>query len=250
MSVSVLLLAASTAVRAASLNLCTDEYLLLLAGPGQVASVSRLSQDPADSALWKIARRYPANRGSLEDALSTRPTLLLTMGGGGRATSEIARRLQIATLDLPFPANVTDVERNMIRVASALGGPSLARPWQQRLAALRRAPSPSPIDTIFLAGSGLSLSPGSPGAEWMDLAGFRQRRLAGGRATLESLTMTPPAILLRSSYRRAQRSQGRAWLDHPLARPRGSRLIETDGRPWTCAGPLMLAEIERLKGLR
>ena len=42
------LLAASAALRVASLNMCTDEYLLLLARPSEIASVSRLSRDPAD----------------------------------------------------------------------------------------------------------------------------------------------------------------------------------------------------------
>ena len=32
--------AASAVIRAASLNLCTDEYLLLLAEPRQIASIS------------------------------------------------------------------------------------------------------------------------------------------------------------------------------------------------------------------
>ena len=87
MPVSVSLLAASGAIRVASLNLCTDEYLLLLARPSEIASVSRLSQDPAESPLWKVARRYPANRGSLEGVITARPTLVLTMGGGGRSSA-------------------------------------------------------------------------------------------------------------------------------------------------------------------
>ena len=48
-------LAASAAARVASLNLCTDEYLLLLARPGEVVSVSYLSQDPLESPLWRKA---------------------------------------------------------------------------------------------------------------------------------------------------------------------------------------------------
>ena len=49
MPVSASLLAASSALRVASLDLCADEYLLLLARPAEVASVSRLAHDPADS---------------------------------------------------------------------------------------------------------------------------------------------------------------------------------------------------------
>jgi iron complex transport system substrate-binding protein len=64
------------------------------------------------------------------------------------------------------------------------------------------------------------------------------------------LVARPPAVLLRSTYRRSQPSLGQRWLDHPLARRSSARTIETDGRPWTCAGPLMVGEVERLRGLR
>ena len=242
------LLAVSAALRAASLNLCTDEYLLLLGRPGEIASVSRLAHDPADSALWRVARRFPANRGNLESALASRPTLILTMGGGGRATGLIARNIGLKTLDLPFPATIADVEANMVRVATALGDPRRVTPWRGRLARLRAPPSQR--DTIFLAGGGNSIGATSLGAEWMRLAGFRQRPLLGGRATLELLATNPPAVLLRSNYRRAEVSLGQRWLDHPLATRAASRRIDTDGRAWTCAGPLMLQEIERLRSIR
>ena len=55
MAVSALQAAASIA----SLNLCTDEYLLLLAKPQEIASVSFLSKDPQESELWKLAKSHP-----------------------------------------------------------------------------------------------------------------------------------------------------------------------------------------------
>ena len=242
------LLVASAALKVASLNLCTDEYLLLLARPREIASVSRLSHDRADSPLWRAARRFPANRGNLESALPSRPNLVLTMGGGGRATGLIARNLGVKTLDLPYPATIADVEANMVRVATALGDRDRAKPWRKRLAGLEIAPHQR--DTIFLAGGGNSIGAASLGAEWMRLAGFRQRSLPGGRATLELLATRPPAVLLLSNYRRAQVSLAQRWLDHPLARRSTAKRIDTDGRPWTCFGPLMLSEIEQLQNIR
>ncbi len=239
---------ASAALKVASLDLCADEYLLLLARPEEIASVSRVSQDPADSSLWRQARKYPGNRRGLENVLRTRPTMLLTMGGGGRATSLIASRLKIATTTLAYPTSISDVERSMIRVARMLGDPRRADGWRKRLRLLKGRPSPQ-RDTIFLGGGGDSMSSGTLGAQWMALAGMRQRALPGGRATLETLATVPPQILLRSTYRRNQPSLGQRWLDHPLARRSSARTIETDGRPWTCSGPLMLEEIIRLRAL-
>ena len=249
MPVSASLLAASASLRVASLDLCADEYLLLLARPAEIASVSRLAHDPADSVLWRGARRFPVSTRDLDSVIAARPTLLLTTSGGGRATSLIAARLGIRTVTLGYPASIAAVETNMVRVATALGDSRRAAGWRRRLARLATS-SPPLRDTIFLGGGGNSLSASSLGAQWMALSGFRQRALPGGRATLETLAVNPPRVLLRSAYRRHQPSLGQRWLDHPLARRSRARTIATDGRPWTCAGPLMVGEIERLRGLR
>ncbi len=242
-------LAASAGLRIASLDLCSDEYALLLARPRQIVSVSRVVQDPSDSALWRQARRYPANRRGLENVIQTRPTLLLTMGGGGRATGLIAEQLHIRTLTLAYPSSIPEVEATMVRVAAALGDVHRADPWRRQLARLR-ASTPPQRNTIFLSGRGKSMAAHSLGAQWMALAGMRQRALPGGQASLETLALEPPTIVLRSTYRRAQPSLGQRWLDHPLVRRTTARTIDTDGRPWTCAGPMMILEIERLRALR
>ncbi len=248
MPVSVSLLAASIGLRVASLDLCADEYLLLLARPNEIASVSRVAHDPADSVMWRHARLFPANKRELDSVIATRPTLLLSTSGGGRATNLIGERLGIRSVTLGYPASIAEVEERMIRVATALGDVRRATGWRRRLARLKSNPLPQ-SDAIFLGGGGNSLSAGSLGAQWMALGGFRQRALRGGRATLETLAITPPRVVLRSTYRRSQPSLGQRWLDHPLARRSAARTIATDGRPWTCAGPLMIDEIERLRGL-
>ena len=72
----------------------------------------------------------------------------------------------------------------------------------------------------------------------------------GGKVTLERLALRPPRALVISDYRSGQMSLGRRWLDHPLVRASKSAKVWTDGRPWTCAGPLMLDEILRLRSKR
>ena len=243
MPASALLLGASVA----SLNLCADEYLLLLARSDEIASVSFLSQYPLESPLWRIARRHHSNRGSIEDVLNQRPHVLLTMGGGGRATALIARRLGIRVVDLKHVSSPEDVGANLRTVAAALGEPNGAAPWIARLNALGRSSPRSARDTILLASTGDSLSPGSAGAKWLRLAGLEQRPLSEGRATLETLLTRPPQVLVRSNYRLGQVSRGTRWLDHPIVRRMPSHRMVTDGRAWTCMGPLMILEIERLR---
>lgn len=235
------------AASVASLNLCADEYLLLLARPQEIASVSYLSQDPLESPLWARAKPHHANRGSIEQVLVRRPSVVLTMGGGGRATSLIARRLAIRAVDLRYTSSLADVEANFRAVAAALGEPRRAMPWIARLRQLQRTAPASRTDAIWLGGGGLSFGAASPGAEWLRLAGLRQRALSGDRVSLETLLTRPPEVIVQSSYRRAQVSRGTRWLDHPVVRRNPARKISTDGRAWTCLGPLLIGEVERLR---
>ena len=237
--------------RVASLNLCTDELLLLLGAPEQIASVTHLSRSAAETPLWRQARRHGSNDGSLASVAGLRPDLVLTMGGGGRDRAGIAARLGIRMLELPYPQSIDDIARATERVAEALGRPQAARPMLAEIESLKRSVPARAVDSIWLGGGGRSVAATGLAAQWMALAGLRQRPLPGDRASLELLLARPPAVLLRSDYRAGQYSGEQRWLSHPLARGTGrSRTIATDGRRWTCMGPLMMAEIRRLRAGR
>ena len=240
--------AAAAPMRVASLNLCTDELLLALADPRQIVSVTHLGQNPAETPLWRQGRRYRRNDGSLVSVAGMKPDLVLSMGGGARDRIRIGARLGIRMVDLPYPRTLADVEQSIVRTASALGREAAGRALLRRIDRLRRTAPPRGIDAIWLGGGGRSLSATGLPAEWMALAGFRQRQLTGDRVSLEQLLVNPPAVLLRSDYRQGQYSSEQRWLAHPLAaRVRNARSVRTDGRLWTCMGPAMVAEIERLR---
>jgi iron complex transport system substrate-binding protein len=209
-----------------------------------------LSQQPAESPLWRQARRHPANDGSLMSVAPLDPDLVITIGGGGRDRLRIAARLGIATLDLPFAQSLADVKSAIARLASALGRPAAGAALLGRIAALERARPAHGADAIWLGGGGRTVMAGGLEAQWMALAGLRQRTIQGDRVSLETLLIAPPVVLLRSDYRAGQYSNGQRWLAHPLARrPLASRVIPTDGRLWTCMGPLLVDEIYRLRGV-
>lgn len=234
--------------RVASLNLCTDELLLMLAAPDQIVSVTHLAQQAAETPLWRRARRYRANDGSLLAVAPMRPDLVVTMGGVVRDRLRIAGRLGIRTLDLPFAQSLADVEESIRRVAAALGRPQAGAALLGRIAALKASRPAGGLDTIWLGGGGRTVSAVGLEAQWMALAGMRQRAMRGDRVSLETLLARPPALLLRSDYRAGQYSRGQRWLGHPAARrPLRARVIATDGRRWTCMGPLLIGEIRRLR---
>jgi len=251
-AISLLLVAATGAAapprRVASLNLCTDELVLMLAAPEQIVSVTHLAQQEAETPLWRQARRYRRNDGSLMSAVPMRPDLVVTMGGGGRDRLRIAEGLGIETIDLPFAASLGDLGRSIERLSVALGRPAQGAALLRRMKALVRSRPPADRDTIWLGGGGRTVAAEGLEAQWMALAGLRQRPLRGDRVSLETLLVEPPSVLLRSDYRQGQYSAGQRWLTHPAARrARGSRAIATDGRRWTCMGPLLIDEIARLR---
>lgn len=240
--------AAAAPRRVTSLNLCTDELVLMLAAPGQIVSVTHLAQDPAETPLWREGRRHRRNDGSLLDAARARPDLVVTMGGGARDRQRIAARLGIATLDLPFAQSLDGIAANIRSVAAALGRRAAGEALVRRIAALRASAPHRQVDAIWLGGGGRTVPPGGPEAQWMALAGLAQRPIRGDRVSLETLLARPPRILLRSDYRQGQYSGAQRWLNHPaVSRLRGARTLRTDGRRWTCMGPLLIEEIARLR---
>lgn len=239
---------AAAPARVASLNLCTDELLLLIAAPRQIASVTHLARNRAETPLWKLGRRFPKNDGSILSAAAYKPDLIITMGGGIRDRSGIARRLGIKILDLPFPQSLDDIEVSVSSVARILGREERGAQIRRRMMQLRRSQPGWSLDTIWLSGGGQTLGAQGLGAEWLRLAGLRQRPLQGERVSLEELLVRPPAMLVRSDYRSGQASAHQRWLAHPLARRAlQRRSVRTDGRVWTCMGPLLVPEIERLR---
>jgi len=234
--------------RVASLNLCTDELVLMLAAPEQIVSVTHLAQQEVETPLWRQAARYRHNDGSLLSVVALRPDLIVTMGGGGRDRLRIAEQLGIPTVDLPFAQSLGDVVESIRRLAAALGRPEAGIALLRRMTAVMRDVPGRSRDTIWLGGGGRTVSATGLEAQWMALAGLRQRRMQGDRVSLETLLVRPPDILLRSDYRQGQYSVGQRWLAHPLARhARTGRTIPTDGRRWTCMGPLLIDEIYRLR---
>ena len=233
--------------RVVSLNLCTDELLLLLAAPEQIVSVTHLAAREAESPLWQEAAAYPANDGTLASAGALRPDLVLTMGGTGDRM-RIADRLGIRLVDLPFPQTLDDVAQSVRTIATALGRKAQGDAVVERIEALRRSAPSIEHDTLWIGGGGRTVAAEGLEAQWMRLAGYRQRTVQGDTIQLETLLAEPPEVLLRSDYRTGQYSRAQAWLTHPLSQARpGTRTIATDGRRWTCMGPLMIDEIERLR---
>ena len=234
-----------TRTRIVSLNLCTDEYLLLTAHPRQIASISRLGADVQESPLAARARGLATNNGRVGDVLAQRPGLVLTMGHDPQGAA-LAARLGVRLVALPYPRSPAEVAAQVPQVAALVGNPPAGKIFARQVAQLA-ATAPSAKPGLMIGGSGLAPAQDGLAAGWLRLAGVAQMR--SGTVSLETLLASPPPILIRNIYRPGQLSAPQAWSLHPaLARlPRSVRRIEADGRAFLCGGGAMPAEILRLR---
>lgn len=234
--------------RVVSLNLCTDEYLLALAAPEQIVSISHLGHNRHENRWYEKGHRFGTNAGTLESVAAQRPDLIVTMAGLSRDRSGLAGSLEARLLALPFPVRVEDVATNIITLARALGRPRAADVWLTRLQQLRTTAPVRLRDATHVTSEGLTIAPDGLGANWLKLAGLRQRAANGNRITSELLLTMSPRLLVHSRYRPGQMARSQQWPGLRIVRGRpGWQVIETDGRPWLCGGPPMIEEILRLR---
>ena len=241
--------AATAPQRVASLNLCTDELALLLAAPGQLASVTFLGADRNETPVAPRAAGLHRNNGRMESVAALAPDLVLTGGGANRYAAEMARRLGTRVVDVPPPTSLDEVRRNIRTVAKALGR---ERQGEALIATMNVQLGPVPArqrPALLLSGGGYTVRTDSLAAELARHAGLAQQAYVDERVALERLIANPPEVIVITSYRAGQASLHQMWLAHPALKrlPASTRMIEVDGRSWTCQGPLVAGDIAKLR---
>ena len=107
--------------RIASLNVCTDQLLLLLGLRARLVSVTFLAADPSSSAMPEAARGLHLNRGRAEEILPLRPDLVLAGATAATPTVQLLRRLGHRVVVVPLATRLDDIPRNIETVARATG---------------------------------------------------------------------------------------------------------------------------------
>ena len=235
--------------RVASLNLCTDELALLIAAPGQLASVTFLGADRRETPVAVRAAGVHRNNGRMESVAGLAPDLVLTGGGANRYAAEMARRLGTRVVDVPPPTTLDELRRNIRTVASALGrqqrGEALIATMDARLGAIPHRQRPA----VLLSGGGYTVRTDSLAAQVARHAGLAQQAYPDERVALERLIANPPEVIVVTRYRAGQASLHQMWLAHPALKrlPASTRIVEIDGRSWTCLGPMVAGDIASLR---
>lgn len=235
--------------RVASLNLCTDELVLLLADRDQLVSVTKLGADARETRLAPRAAGLHRNNGRMESVAGLVPDLVITGGGANRYAAEMARRMGTRVVDVPPPTSIDEIRRNVRTVAAALAQPARGEAVIAHLDARLGAVPSRQQRAVLLSGGGYTVRPDGLSAGLARHAGLAQQSYPSERVALDRLLAAPPAVIVVTRYRAGQASLHQMWLAHPALKrlPASTRLLEIDGRSWTCLGPLVADDVAQLR---
>jgi iron complex transport system substrate-binding protein len=217
-----------------SLNLCTDQMLVLLA-PEKIAALSSLARDPALSFVAPQAVRLPIVRASAEAVLRLHPDLILAAPYGAQTTLALLQQERIPVLRIALPEDFAGIRQMTRLLASTLGvqqrGEALVDAMDAELAVL---PHPDHSGRALVwEPRGLTAGPGTLMDAMLRAAGLANAS-DGRRVGLEALLRDPPDLLVVPSAP-AWPSLATSLLDHPALAGLARRPIPP--ALTICAGP-------------
>lgn len=106
--------------RVVSMNVCTDQLAMLIAGDGQLHSVSALARDPNSSAMAKEAEAFATNHALAEEIFLMEPDLVLAGTFSSRATVNLLRELGVKVEEFAPSRSFEDIRESILRVGELL----------------------------------------------------------------------------------------------------------------------------------
>ena len=244
-----------------SLNLCTDQLLMLLADPNQIASLSKIVDDPNVSFLAKKAVEFRKNRGDAEEIFMNSPDLVVAGVYTEKATVQILQSLGVRVEIFPIEQNFDDIVENIRKMGLLVGHSDRAKrmidDFNIRLEELRSGITERPRAAIYSA-NGYTTGTDTMSGQILKTAGFQNiteevGMSFGGTLPLETLVMLQPDFVITGkAYPGHSRSE--EILKHPALRP-FKGITQTDAK-WICGTPAVLDAVAELqhahpeKGLR
>ena len=244
--------------RVVSINLCTDQLAMMLAAPGQLVSISRISHDPNVSVMREQALDYPINSGQGEEVFRLTPDLVLAGQFTSSYTVSLLRRLGVEVVQLPIVSSLDAIPDAIREVGRLLGQDAQAEAviadFTADLAAMQKARDTTPRAALHYANNYTS-GENSLAHEILTAAGFANIAAeaglsGGGTLAMERLIMLMPDLVISGQpYPGASRSE--EVLRHPAMRGlrdrhAGHALADAE---WVCGTPAVLRAIARLADL-
>lgn len=245
--------------RIVSLNLCTDQLVVLLADRDAIASVTFLAADPVRSYVADRVAGLRVNYGLAEEIVALDPDFVIAGQFAARATVEMLRRLGIPVTVLPLPTSFAEIREQITFVAEALGeserGLRAIADMDATLAAARPTGTARRRVAAIFGPNGFTGGPGSLPHAVVEAAGYRNfaEQLgfgAIGQFSVEDIVAGRPDVLILNTDDSAAPSLARALLRHPALRNLrfDAEVIDVPPKLWTCGGPYTARAVSILTG--
>lgn len=246
--------------RIVSLNLCTDQLVMMLAGPDRIAAVSHLALDPQLSVLADDASRLPITYGQAEEVFLLKPDLIVSGSFHLNATVDILRRLGIKVEEFASANSFDDIRKNVRRMGRLLGAQAKAEAliaeFDARLTDIEETRSTRPALAALYYANSYTSGANTLAAEVVEHAGFRnlgsQLGLQGtAELPLEMLVMRRPELVVTGlSYEAPALAQ--EVLRHPALAylNRRTQNASVPENLWICGTPFTARAVEALAALR
>jgi iron complex transport system substrate-binding protein len=231
--------------RVVSMNVCTDQLAMLIAGEGQLYSVSNLASDERTSALASQAGRYAVNNGFAEEIFMMKPDLVLAGTFTSQATVDLLKRLGFRVEQFAPASSFDDIRADLIRMGSLLGredrAASLVSKMDQDLEALRARSVDAKSVAIYYANS-YAAGTGTLADAVIRAAGLRNVGETLGavgvvRLPLELLVLADPDLVVAGDANYRAPALAMEAYAHPAFRALGSEAVASQGQYWICGAP-------------
>ncbi|NGN43208.1 ABC transporter substrate-binding protein [Mesorhizobium sp. CGMCC 1.15528] len=250
-------LAAEVPHRVVSMNVCTDQLAMLIAGAGQLYSVSYLAGDRNASVLADQAGGYVVNHGLAEEVFLMQPDLIIAGTFTTRTTVELLRRLGFRVEEFAPANSLDDIREHIARMGELLGRQEKAAELVKRidndLATLRAQPPSSKSVATYYANSYTSgsgtLVDALIGVSGLENVAARLGLTGTSKLPLELLLLANPDLIVSSEGDYAAPALAEEGYVHPAfkAVTAGSKAVNISTKYTICGAPFTLEAAHMLR---
>jgi len=244
----------------ASINLCADQLVVLLADSVQIKTLSNLSQQKAGSYYYQQAQAFTVNTGHSEQILPYQPDLVIAGQYSSAHTISLLRETGLRVETLPIANSLEMMVDNIKTVARWLQqderGAEVISEIRLRLAALQPAQANRPMAAVYDP-NGYTVGKNSIRGDIIERAGWQNAASqlgieSYGSLSLEAMLHLQPDALIESPYSPGTYSRAQTLNRHPALRGAGLNplIITIPSRMTICAGPWTIDVIEELQRQR
>jgi iron complex transport system substrate-binding protein len=245
--------------RIASLNLCTDQLVLMMVPRARIASVSDWAARPESSYMAAAAQGIPTNHGLAESALAQNPDLILAGEYTDTTMVNLLRQLGYRVEVVKVPRSLDEARDYILHIGTLVGEAAAAQKLiaEMNLRLQRidtQLQNKPPLLAAAYAPNGLTVGRGAVLAQIIERAGWRnlgsELHIDGyGQLSLEQLLIAQPQLLILDVT--AESSSGsiaHSYLSHPAlqALAHSARIVTMPPSLSECVGPMTIDAIDLL----